>query len=224
MILHSTLVSALAVVSLLPWLSFSAPTVSRAASPKYVFAHFMVGIVENYKLSDWKMDMAHAQEIGIDGFALNCASIDSYTPTQLALAYQAAEETGFHVFISFDFAYWNNGNTNNITDYMNQYASHPGQMQYNGGAVVSTFVGDYFDWAPVKAGINHSIFAIPMMQDPIEASYLTTSFDGAFSWLAWPTDGGNSIIPGPMSTSWDDKFLTYLKGKPYMAREQPMIL
>lgn len=42
MILHSTLVSALAVVSLLPWLSFSAPTVSRAASPKYVFAHFMV--------------------------------------------------------------------------------------------------------------------------------------------------------------------------------------
>ncbi|KAM0154948.1 hypothetical protein ACHAPG_006173 [Botrytis cinerea] len=221
MILHSTLVSALAVVSLLPWLSFSAPTVSRAASPKYVFAHFMVGIVENYKLSDWKMDMAHAQEIGIDGFALNCASIDSYTPTQLALAYRAAEETGFHVFISFDFAYWNNGNTNNITDYMNQYASHPGQMQYNGGAVVSTFVGDYFDWAPVKAGTNHSIFAIPMMQDPIEASYLTTSFDGAFSWLAWPTDGGNSIIPGPMSTSWDDKFLTYLKGKPYMAPVSP---
>ncbi|KAF7931660.1 uncharacterized protein EAE98_004396 [Botrytis deweyae] len=221
MILHSTLISVLAAISFLPWLSFSAPTVNRATSPKYVFAHFMVGIVENYKLSDWKMDMAYAQEIGIDGFALNCASIDSYTPTQLALAYQAAEETGFHVFISFDFAYWNNGNTNNITDYMNQYASHPGQMQYNGGAVVSTFVGDYFDWAPVKAGTNHSIFAIPMMQDPIEASYLSTSFDGAFSWLAWPTDGGNSIIPGPMSTSWDDKFLTNLKGKPYMAPVSP---
>ncbi|KAF7956672.1 hypothetical protein EAE96_004005 [Botrytis aclada] len=221
MILHSTLISALAAISFLPWLSFSAPTVSRATSPKYVFAHFMVGIVENYELSDWKMDMAHAQEIGIDGFALNCASIDSYTPTQLALAYQAAEETGFHVFISFDFAYWNNGNTNNITDYMNKYASHPGQMQYNGGAVVSTFVGDYFDWAPVKAGTNHSIFAIPMMQDPIEATYLTTSFDGAFSWLAWPTDGGNSIIPGPMSTSWDNKFLTNLKGKPYMAPVSP---
>lgn len=42
MILHSTLASALAVVSFLPWLSFSAPTVSRVASPKYVFAHFMV--------------------------------------------------------------------------------------------------------------------------------------------------------------------------------------
>ncbi|TGO22814.1 hypothetical protein BPAE_0154g00250 [Botrytis paeoniae] len=221
MIFHSTLINALAAISFLPWLSFSAPTVSRATSPKYVFAHFMVGIVENYKLSDWKMDMAYAQEIGIDGFALNCASIDSYTPTQLALAYQAAEETGFHVFISFDFAYWNNGNTNNITDYMNKYSSHPGQMQYNGGAMVSTFVGDYFDWAPVKAATNHSIFAIPMMQDPIEASYLSTSFDGAFSWLAWPTDGGNSIIPGPMSTSWDDKFLTYLKGKPYMAPVSP---
>lgn len=167
--------------------------------------------------------MAYAQEIGIDAFALNCASIDWYTAPQLALAYQAASEVGFHVFISFDFAYWNNGNTNNITDYMNQYASHPGQMQYNGGAVVSTFVGDSFNWAPVKAGTNHSLFAVPMMQDPIEASYLQTSFDGAFSWLAWPTDGGNSIISGPMTTVWDDKFSLYLAGKPYMARQYPLL-
>ncbi|PQE27415.1 Glycoside hydrolase family 71 protein [Rutstroemia sp. NJR-2017a BVV2] len=195
--------------------------VNAAATPRYVFAHFMVGIVQDYTLTDWKTDMSYAQEIGIDAFALNCASIDSYTPTQLALAYQAASEVGFHVFISFDFAYWNNGNTNNITDYMNKYASHPGQMQYNGGAVVSTFVGDSFNWAPVKAGTNHSIFAIPMMQDPIEVTYLQTGFDGAFSWLAWPTDGGNSIIPGPMTTVWDDKFLKNLAGKPYMAPVSP---
>ncbi|PQE29288.1 alpha-13-glucanase mutanase protein [Rutstroemia sp. NJR-2017a BBW] len=194
---------------------------AAVATPRYVFAHFMVGIVQDYTLSDWKMDMSYAQEIGIDAFALNCASIDSYTPTQLALAYQAASEVGFHVFISFDFAYWNNGNTNNITDYMNKYASHPGQMQYNGGAVVSTFVGDNFNWAPVKAGTNHSIFAIPMMQDPVEVTYLQTGFDGAFSWLAWPTDGGNSIIPGPMTTVWDDKFLKNLAGRPYMAPVSP---
>ncbi|PQE15541.1 alpha-1,3-glucanase mutanase protein [Rutstroemia sp. NJR-2017a WRK4] len=194
---------------------------AAVATPRYVFAHFMVGIVQDYTLSDWKTDMSYAQEIGIDAFALNCASIDSYTPTQLALAYQAASEVGFHVFISFDFAYWNNGNTNNITDYMNKYASHPGQMQYNGGAVVSTFVGDNFNWAPVKAGTNHSIFAIPMMQDPVEVTYLQTGFDGAFSWLAWPTDGGNSIIPGPMTTVWDDKFLKNLAGRPYMAPVSP---
>ena len=41
--------------------------------------------------------MNTAMDIGIDAFALNCASVDSYTPTQLALAYQAAEEVGFKV-------------------------------------------------------------------------------------------------------------------------------
>lgn len=158
--------------------------------------------------------MSYAMEIGIDAFALNNANIDSYTPTQLANAYQAALEIGFKVFISFDFAYWNNGNTVAITAYMQKYAAHPAQMQYNGGAVVSTFVGDSFDWGPVKAGTAHQIVAIPMMQDPIEATYEKTSFDGAFSWLAWPTDGGNSIIPGPMTTVWDDKFVIDLAGKP----------
>jgi glucan endo-1,3-alpha-glucosidase len=59
--------------------------------------------------------MNTAKDIGIDAFALNCASVDSYTPTQLALAYQAAEAVDFKVFISFDFAYWNNGDTATIT-------------------------------------------------------------------------------------------------------------
>lgn len=163
--------------------------------------------------------MAYAQEIGIDAFALNNAKIDSYTPTQLANAYQAAEEMGFKVFISFDFAYWSNGDTSPISAYMQQYSAHPAQMQYNGGAVVSTFVGDSFDWGPVKAKQTHPIFAIPNLQDPAEAMNARTSFDGAFSWYAWPTDGGNSIIPGPMTTIWDDRFVTDLAGKPYMARK-----
>ena len=175
--------------------------------------------MQNYEVADWKMDMAYAMEIGIDAFALNNANIDSYTPTQLANAYQAAEEIGFKVFISFDFSYWNNGDTSQISAYMQQYAGHPAQMQYSGGAVVSTFVGDSFDWGPVKANNSHAIFAIPMLQDPIEATEEHTSFDGAFSWLAWPTDGGNSIIPGPMTTIWDDRFFTDLAGKPYMARK-----
>jgi glucan endo-1,3-alpha-glucosidase len=168
--------------------------------------------------------MFYAQEIGIDAFVLNCASIDSYTPTQLANAYQAASEVGFKVFISFDFSYWNNGDTANITQYMQMYSGHPAQMQYNGGAVVSTFFGDSFNWAPVKAGTSHAIFAIPNLQDPIEATYENTASDGAFSWLAWPTDGGNSIIPGPMTTIWDDKFVIDLAGKPYMARKLMLCL
>lgn len=182
-----------------------------------------MGIVQNYTVSDWKMDMAYAMEIGIDAFALNNAIIDSYTPTQLANAYQAAEEVGFKVFISFDFAYWTNGDTPQITAYMQQYAGHPAQMQYNGGAVVSTFVGDSFNWAPVKAATSHQIFAVPNLQDPAEATNSQTDIDGAFSWYAWPTDGGNSIISGPMTTIWDDRFVADLGSKAYMAREFSLI-
>ena len=79
-------------------LSAVASPIQPRSAEKFVFAHFMVGIVQNYQVSDWKQDMISAQEIGIDGFALNNAKIDSYTPTQLANAYQAAEEVGFKVF------------------------------------------------------------------------------------------------------------------------------
>lgn len=51
-------------------------------------------------MSDWETEMVYAQEIGIDAFALNNANIDSYTPTQLANAYEAAENVGFKCFIS----------------------------------------------------------------------------------------------------------------------------
>jgi hypothetical protein len=106
---------------------------------------------------------------------------------------------------------------------MQQYAGHPAQMQYRGGAVVSTFVGDSFNWDPVKQGTSHPIYPLPNLQDPAEASTVAAkSANGAFSWLAWPTDGGNSIIPGPMTTVWDDRFFHFLAGKTYMAREKPM--
>ncbi|CAG8034747.1 unnamed protein product [Penicillium salamii] len=215
------------VVTLTSMLSvFGAPSTSlglgNQSTEKYVFAHFMVGIVGNYELEDWKVDMAAAQSTGIDAFALNCASIDTYTPTQLALAYKAAAEIGFKVFISFDFAYWNNGDTAKITAYMQQYAAHPAQMQYKGAAVVSTFVGDSFNWDPVRKGTSHPIYALPNLQDPAEATTIASkSADGAFSWLAWPTDGGNSIIPGPMTTIWDDRFFHFLEGRTYMASVSP---
>jgi glucan endo-1,3-alpha-glucosidase len=176
--------------------------------------------VANYDIDDWKADMTLAQSIGIDAFALNCASIDSYTPTQLALAYEAASQVGFRVFISFDFAYWSNGDTDKITAYMEQYSTHPAQMQYKGAAVVSTFVGDSFDWGPVKSGTSHPLYALPNLQDPAEATNDgSRNTDGAFSWYAWPTDGGNSIIPGPMTTIWDDRFVQDLAGRTYMARK-----
>ncbi|KAI0192685.1 glycoside hydrolase family 71 protein, partial [Xylaria flabelliformis] len=193
-----------------------------------------VGIVENYTVDDWKADITQAQAIGIDGFALNCAPprIDSYTPKQLANAYQAAQALNFKMFISFDFAYWSTGDTPEITSIVGNYSSHPAQARYrdaifanilsDGGAIVSTFVGDNMNWNAVKQALpNQKITALPNIQDPNYLASAQTGLDGAFSWYAWPTDGGNSIIPGPMTTIWDNRFISNLAGRPYMAPVSP---
>ncbi|EJD46378.1 glycoside hydrolase [Auricularia subglabra TFB-10046 SS5] len=194
-----------------------------AQNARAVYAHFMVGIVENYTVDDWKIDMLQAKEIGIDGFALNCAPprVDGYTPKQLANAYEAAKQTNFKVFISFDFAYWQYDDTALVTSFLANYSSHPAQAQYNGGQIASTFVGDWFDWGPVKAALGTKLTALPHLQDPIEARDNRQSIDGALSWYAWPTDGGNSIIPGPMTTIWDDHYFEFLAGKIYLASVSP---
>lgn len=170
-------------------------------------------------MADWVEDMEIAKETGIDAFALNCAKDDPATSPQLANAYEAAEQADFKVFISFDFAYYSNDDTEEITNYVRNYSSHPGQLQYNDAALVSTFVGGSFDWGPVKDAVDHEIFAVPNHQDPSSVGTVDTSIDGAFSWYAWPTSGDNSIIPGPITTAWDDQYIDNLGDKAYMARK-----
>lgn len=167
-----------------------------------------------------------AKETGIDAFALNCAPtrVDSYTPRQLANAYEAAAALNFLLFISFDFNYWNEGDSAEIRNFLNLYASHPAQMQYDGGAVVSTFVGDTFNWAPIKAAVNKKLFAIPHQIDPYGPRYLNTNFDGVFSWQAWHSDGHNGPAPGSLTTAADQIYMDGLNGKPYMARKSSKYL
>ncbi|KAK5998867.1 Mutanase [Cladobotryum mycophilum] len=209
----SLLAAAMAVLSCAPSIVSAGP----------VYAHFMVGIVEKFTVQDWKNEIQQAQQIGIDGFALNCAPprVDNYTPRQLDNAYQAAEQTGFKMFISFDFAYWNAGDTQTIIDLVKKYVNSPAQAVYNGGAIVSTFVGDDFNWQNVKNAVGKKLTALPNIQDPNSLSQPRNGIDGAFSWYAWATDGGNSVIKGPMTTVWDQRFLNNLKGRPYMAPVSP---
>lgn len=74
---------------------------NSSSHPRLVFAHFMVGIVSTYQPSNWERDMNLAKSYGIDGFALNVGK-DSYTESQLKMAYDAAAKVGFEVFVSFD--------------------------------------------------------------------------------------------------------------------------
>ncbi|KZP29428.1 glycoside hydrolase family 71 protein [Athelia psychrophila] len=134
----------------------------RATGTKYVFAHFIVGIVASYAQSDWTNDMKLAQAIGIDGFALNIGK-DSYNAQQLGYAYAAAQALNFKVFLSFDFGYWGSGDTATIASYINTYGVLPAQFIYNNEIFVSTFVGDGFNWATVAAQ-SKPLFACPNYQ------------------------------------------------------------
>jgi len=51
-----------------------------------------------------------AKSKGITGFALNIG-VDPYSQDQLDLAYSAAAQVGFDVFISFDFNWYTTSNT-----------------------------------------------------------------------------------------------------------------
>lgn len=64
-----------------------------------------VGLTSNQTHHQWRSDIQLAQAAGIDGFALNIGPADSFSEEQLELAYAAADDTGFHLFISFDMVF-----------------------------------------------------------------------------------------------------------------------
>ncbi len=101
-----------------------------------------------------------------DGFVLNVGNLD-WQPSQVASAYTAATGTDFKLFMSFDMTYvmWNiqdpfyslflnvssisslpcgdSGSADLLRRYINDYATHPNQLYYEGKQVVSTFAGEW---------------------------------------------------------------------------------
>lgn len=82
-----------------------------------------------------------------------------------------AAQLGFKLFISFDFAYWNNGDVGAIADYVRRYGALPAQLKVSDAGTgagarifVSTFVGDGFAWRAVEAQAGVPLFACPFWQ------------------------------------------------------------
>ncbi|KAF7334571.1 Glycoside hydrolase family 71 protein [Mycena venus] len=214
-VLASLVVSALATT--LPPADRSTEVVERAGD-KYVFAHFIVGIVQTYVQSDWEADMNLAKSIGIDGFALNIGK-DSYNDQQLGFAYAAAANVGFKVFISFDFAYWGGGDISTMVTYMQTYATQPAQFMYNGAAFVSSFVGDGFAYRQLESSSGIKLFACPNWQPGSLIN--NANADCGMSWnAAWPNIN-NQPDDNNITTSLDQEYINDLGGKPYMMPVSP---
>ena len=148
---------------------------------KHVFAHFMVGIVSTYALQDWVNDMNLAKSYGITGFALNIGT-DSYTDAQLDLAYQAgAQVSDFNLFISFDFNWYNLGDTSQVATLLQKYGGESAQLLVDGKVFVSTFIGDGFDWASVASQSGRALEVVPYWE-PTSSNADNGALGGLFSW------------------------------------------
>lgn len=191
------------------------------SNTKHVFAHFMVGIVSTYVASDWQADMQLAKSKGITGFALNIG-VDSYTQAQLDLAYAAAQNVGFNVFISFDFNWYQVSDVSGVATMLKRYVAQPAQMLVDGRPFVSSFIGDGFDWSAVADQVGRELYAVPYWA-PTQSNADNAGLAGLFSWDAWPGQLGNVPVLAKMSTTQDDLYLavTQNANKTYMAPVSP---
>ncbi|KAJ3521152.1 hypothetical protein NM688_g9057 [Phlebia brevispora] len=208
--------TALLTLGLAALCAHAAPTgpAKRDSGTKAVFAHFMVGFTDNYAAADWAEDITAAHNAGIDGFALNVGS-DSWQPSQVAAAYQAAESsgTGFKLFLSLDMSSLSCASPSdaaNLRNWVSTYSGHPNQFYYNGRIFVSTFAGESctFGQSSVSAGWSsqftsqltgsNAVYFVPsFFVDP--ATFNQYSIDGAFNFNSgWPisltTDTANQQL------------------------------
>lgn len=164
-----------------PTTTSSAPASTLTTSgDKKVFAHFMVGIVSTYAISDWESDMQLAKSKGIDGFALNIG-VDWYSQEQLDLAYQAGASVGFDLFISFDFNWYTVANVSGVAEMLKRYKDQSAQFRVDNKPFVSTFIGDGFDWSSVATEVGEELYAVPFWQ-PSADNANNAGLSGLFSW------------------------------------------
>ncbi|OIW29271.1 glycoside hydrolase family 71 protein [Coniochaeta ligniaria NRRL 30616] len=194
----------------------------RAAASKYVFAHFIVGVVSDRTgPADWDADMQRAKAMGIDAFALNIGT-DSYTDQQLGYAYTSAANNGIQCFISFDFNWYNAATSAAaVGQKIAAYASKPAQLKIGGKVFASSFLGDGLDVAAMRQAAGVDVYWAP---NYYPGGSDVSKIDAALSWMAWPNNGANAA-PSPganYSVEYDDAlYTTWLNGKPYVAPVSP---
>ncbi|KAK4931339.1 hypothetical protein LTR66_016047, partial [Elasticomyces elasticus] len=202
-----------------------------------------------YTVQQWKTDMIAAQQIGVDGFALNWIPPDCVSPSlgwqvdAIDDAFTAAAAQGFKLMYSFDMSwstcitYWNQ---TFMADMITKYAGNPATYRWNGNILVSTYGGDAVDrygngfLQGLKDALKYTnaislapaltTYSMAAQTDPAkEAAALISdypSIDGFLNWQAWPLDAHSN-----MTMSADDAFKSALKqaGKtgPYIMAISP---
>lgn len=192
-----------------------------------------------YDQNQWLGDFAAAQQMGIDGFALNwlppnCQSDLSWQVARMDDAYAIAQLMNFKLMLSFDMSYtqcnqfWNQ---TYMAQIISRYAGSSATYRWNSNILVSTFGGDNAPYGNqflqglknLLASWNNAITLAPALTSysyaaqtnpSTAASSLVSdysSIDGYMNWQAWPLD-----VQSNLSASVDLAFQSQLRnsGKP----------
>src|SRR4051812_9700822 len=102
-------------------------------------------------VSQWERDIAAAQTAHIDAFALNIAFSDKNLASSISKAFTAANNKGFKLFFSFDYA--SGWLKSDVLNYIKQYSGNGAYFHYKSKPFVSTFEGpgSSDDWIDIKA-------------------------------------------------------------------------
>ncbi|KAJ7655358.1 glycoside hydrolase family 71 protein [Mycena rosella] len=171
------------------------------SSPKYVFAHFMVGNTYPYSINDWAADIEEASANDIDGFALNVGK-EPWQQDRVATCFAAAARASapFALFLSFDMSSIPSaspGDVELLRSYLAAFGSHPRMFRYRGKVLVSTFAGEGSTFG--RGARDAWAFAKDAMQDVVPIYFVPALFvdptrypeipalDGVFNWNGgWP--------------------------------------
>lgn len=178
-----------------------------------------MGVTSNRKsATEYDTDMKRAKDLGIDAFALNIGN-DDYSDTQLGFAYKSAAKIGMKVFLSFDFNWWDVNDASAVGAKIKQYANLTAQLKVDKKVFVSSFSGDGVDVETIRAAAGDDIFFAPNFH-PDKSDF--GALDGAFNWMAWPSNGENRAPSVGKNVSVSDGDKAYLKAlgkKDYIARK-----
>lgn len=208
----------------------AAQPVKRASNERYVFAHFMVGFVDEYIQSDWAADITLAHSKGIDGFALNCDG-QAQNAVQLGYAYSAASDfnsalpsgsTPFNLFISPDFTHYSHTDPGPVATLLKPWLQQSAQFVYDGKPFVSGFWGQGTDWDAIRQQVGSDLYVVPYYWASTAAAG-DQGVDGLFSWDAWPGQMTSAVVDQNMTTNEDNDYISLLQplGKTYMAGVSP---
>jgi glucan endo-1,3-alpha-glucosidase len=197
----------------------------QVANARTVFAHFIMDNAYAYTPDQWSKDIAAAQQIGIDGFALNwhapdCSPDMQWTIARIDDAFKIARKKGFKLMHSFDMShavcdtFWNQTFMQHMID---KHGGNSTTFRWDDNILVSTYGGDQVPqygnrfFQGLKKAMN-STNAITLAPALTRYSYSAQrnahlaaiklvndypSIDGYLNWQAWPLDTPNELNVAP---------------------------